>query len=55
MGFFGGPTKKRSTPRAVLNKLNRRIAKRQRADAKRKDKAKTQAAIAAARKKLRGY
>jgi len=55
MGIFGGPPKRRSTPRAVLNKLNRRIAKRQKAEAKRRDKSKVRSQIEAARKKLRGY
>jgi len=55
MGIFGSPTRKRKSPRAVLNALNRRIEKKKRKDDKKSDAIKVRKAIAAARKKLRGY
>jgi len=54
MGFFSTPKKRRS-PRAVLNALERKLAKRQAKLAKKKAKEDLKRKIADARKKLRGY
>jgi len=55
MGIFGSPTRKRKSPRAILNALNRRIEKKKKKEAKKKDVIRVKNAIEAARKKLRGY
>jgi len=55
MGIFSSAPKKRSSDRAVLNKLNRRLEKRKKAEAKKKEKARVRTQIVVVRKKLRGY
>jgi hypothetical protein len=54
MGLFSKPKKRRS-PQAILNALNRKLEKKAARAAKVKNKATVRAQIAAARKKLRGY
>jgi len=55
MGLFGTEPRKKRTPRAVLNSLKRRLAKKQRKLSKKKEKEKIRREIDQARKKLRGY
>jgi len=55
MGFFGSEPRRRKSKRAVLNSLKRRIAKKQRAVDKKREKLRLSKEIEMARKKLRGY
>jgi len=55
MGLFDTPRKKRKSPRAILNALKRRIAKKKRIEDKKKEKLRIRSEIARVRKQLRGY
>ncbi len=55
MSIFGSAPRKRKSPRAILNALNRRLEKKKKKEAKKKEVVRVKNAIESARKKLRGY
>jgi len=53
--IFGPAPRKKRSKRAILNALNRKLAKRERIKKKKAEAVRLNNAIEAARKKIRGY